>query len=68
MKKSSGRRKVGDGGKSLATRSIHAGESHYKYADSITTPIVQSSTFTFRGSQGIIDYTQKGKPHYEYGR
>lgn len=52
----------------MATRSIHAGESRNRYAESITTPIVQASTYTFRDSQAIIDYTQKGKPHYEYGR
>ena len=53
---------------SLSTRSIHAGEPRRKYADSITTPIVQTSTFTFRDSQHIEDYTRKGKEHFEYGR
>ncbi len=52
----------------MATRSIHAGEPRRKYADSITTPIVQTSTFTFENSQHIIDYTQNGRVHYEYGR
>jgi len=52
----------------LATRSIHAGESRKKYADSITTPIVQTSTFTFSGSKDIEEYTKKGKDHFEYGR
>lgn len=52
----------------MATRSIHAGEPRRRFADSLTTPIVQSSTFTFANSQHIIDYTQNGKPHYEYGR
>jgi cystathionine gamma-synthase len=54
--------------KSLSTRSIHAGEPRRKYADSITTPIIQTSTYTFRGSKGIEDYTKKGKEHFEYGR
>jgi cystathionine gamma-synthase len=53
---------------SLATRSIHAGEPRRKYADSITTPIVQTSTFTFADSKHIEDYTHKGKEHFEYGR
>ena len=53
---------------SLATRSIHAGESRRKFADSLTTPIIQSSTFTFKDSKEIEDYTRKGKDHYEYGR
>jgi cystathionine gamma-synthase len=53
---------------SLATRSIHAGEARRKFADSLTTPIVQSSTFTFKDSKEIEGYTRKGKDHYEYGR
>ena len=56
------------GGKSLSTRSIHAGEPREKYADSLTTPIIQTSTFTFRNSKHIEDYTKKGKQHFEYGR
>jgi len=53
---------------SLATRSIHAGEARRKFADSLTTPIIQSSTFTFKDSKEIEGYTRKGKDHYEYGR
>jgi len=53
---------------SLSTRSVHAGEPRRKYADSITTPIIQTSTFTFRDSKHIEDFTKKGKEHFEYGR
>jgi len=53
---------------SLSTRSIHAGEPRRRYADSITTPIIQTSTFTFRDSRHIEDFTKKGKEHFEYGR
>jgi len=55
-------------GKSLSTRAIHAGEPRTKYADSLTTPIIQTSTYTFRDSKAIEDYTKKGKEHFEYGR
>jgi len=34
----------------------------------LTTPIIQTSTFTFRSSKAIEDYTKKGKEHFEYGR
>ncbi|RKY24405.1 MAG: cystathionine gamma-synthase [Planctomycetota bacterium] len=62
-------KKVGsNGGKSLATRSIHSGEPRRKYADSLTTPIIQTSTFVFQDSRHIEDYTKKGKEHFEYGR
>lgn len=53
---------------SLATRAIHAGEPRKRYADAITTPIVQTSTFTFSDSHDIEEYTRNGKEHFEYGR
>lgn len=68
MAKSLKKKKVLRGGKSLSTRAIHAGEPRRKYADSLTTPIVQTSTFTFKNSKAIEDYTKKGKEHFEYGR
>jgi len=68
MAKSSPRRKTGRRSKSLATRSIHAGEPRRKYADSLMTPIIQTSTSTFRDSRHIEDYTINGKEHFEYGR
>lgn len=55
-------------GKGLSTRSIHAGEPRRKYADSLMTPIIQTSTFTFQNSKHVEDYTKKGKEHFEYGR
>ena len=51
-------------GLSLAARAIHAGENRRKYADSITTPIVQTATFTFANSKDIEEYTKKGKEHF----
>ena len=68
MVKSSSKRKINKGGKSLSTRAVHAGEPRTKYADSLTTPIIQTSTFTFKNSKAIEDYTKKGKEHFEYGR
>jgi cystathionine gamma-synthase len=68
MNKSSGKKKNIRGAKSLSTRAIHAGEPRQKYADSLTTPIIQTSTFTFQNSKHIEDYTKKGKEHFEYGR
>jgi cystathionine gamma-synthase len=67
MAKSSSKRKA-DGSKSLSTRAIHAGEPRRKYADSLMTPIIQTSTFTFRDSKHIEQFTREGKEHFEYGR
>jgi len=47
---------------------VHSGEPRRKYADSITTPIIQTSTFTFKDSKHIEAFTKKGKEHFEYGR
>jgi len=68
MPKSPKKNNLGRRLKSFSTRSIHAGEPRKKYADSLTTPIIQTSTFTFRSSKAIEDYTKKGKEHFEYGR
>ena len=68
MAKSQAKKKVNRGGRSLATRAIHAGEPRRKYTDSLMTPIVQTSTFTFKNSKHIEDYTINGKEHFEYGR
>jgi cystathionine gamma-synthase len=67
MAKSSSNKRV-RGNKSMSTRAVHAGEPRKKYADSLTTPIIQTSTFTFQSSKHIEDYTKKGKEHFEYGR
>lgn len=37
-------------------------------ADSLTTPIVQTSTYTFRNTQELIDYQEGNYGSYEYGR
>ncbi len=68
MTKSSHKKNIAGKGASLSTRAIHAGEPRRKYADSLMTPIVQTSTFTFKNSKHIEDYTKKGKEHFEYGR
>ncbi len=53
---------------SIFTTSVHGGEDHFKYADAITTPIVQTSTFVFKNSTEIRNYTSKKLARYEYGR
>jgi cystathionine gamma-synthase len=68
MNRTPKRKKAVFAGKSLFTRAVHAGEPREKYADSLTTPIIQTATFTFKNSKHIEDYTKKGKEHFEYGR
>lgn len=52
----------------FSTRAVHAGEGREKYADSLTTPIFQTSTYTFKDSKEIEAYTSKLKSRFEYGR
>lgn len=58
------------GGKAagFSTRAIHAGEGRRRYADSITTPIIQAATYTFADTKDIEAYTKGGKERFEYGR
>jgi cystathionine gamma-synthase len=57
-----------DNFKSFATKAVHSGETREKYADSLTTPIFQTSTYTFKDSQEIEAYTKQNKTRFEYGR
>ena len=54
--------------KSSSTDCVHAGEDRIKPYDSIITPIIQSSTFVFKDSEDIRNYTQENHFRYEYGR
>jgi cystathionine gamma-synthase len=53
---------------SIYTQSVHGGEDRKKYADAITTPIVQSSTFVFPSTEEVERYTSGKLDRYEYGR
>jgi cystathionine gamma-synthase len=53
---------------SLHTQAVHSGERGVKYADAITVPIVQTSTFTFRDCKEIRRHTSRRLARYEYGR
>jgi cystathionine gamma-synthase len=47
---------------------VYAGEEHINAYNSITTPIIQTSTFIFKDAQAIDDYTLRNADRYEYGR
>jgi len=51
-----------------STLAVHAGELRQKLADSITDPIVCSSTYTFVDTQAVIDFIEQKLPREEYGR
>lgn len=52
------------------TLSVHAGEreGRPRVADSLTTPIVQTATYTFRDTEELIAYQEGRYGSYEYGR
>lgn len=55
-------------GAGASTLAVHAGELRQKLADSITDPIVCSSTYTFVDTQSVIDFIEQKLPREEYGR
>ena len=44
--------------KDLSTQVVHAGEKRVKSHNAITTPISQTSTYTFRNTQDLVDYME----------
>lgn len=52
----------------LSTKAVHSGEIRYNEYGSITTPIVQTSTFIFKGVEEVKDLAAKAAGRFEYGR
>lgn len=50
------------------SRSVHAGEEDQAPYDSLTRPIVQSSTYVFRDSAELLDFKEGRIARDEYGR
>lgn len=53
---------------SVFTQAVHSGEGRVKYADAVTVPIVQTSTYVFHSTEEIKRYTSKRLIRYEYAR
>ena len=55
-----------------STLAVHAGESKYKFAGALTTPIVQTSTYAFADTAEIVEFMQRKAAgeavRHEYGR
>ncbi|KAL2634432.1 hypothetical protein R1flu_005911 [Riccia fluitans] len=56
--------------RSCSTTSVHGGERHSraKVTDALTTPIVQTSTYTFRDTAELIAFQEGTHTSFEYGR
>ena len=55
--------------KNFSTQSVHAGEEKRKPYGALTTPIVQTSTYTFENTAEIMDFMHSDpKKRDEYGR
>lgn len=55
-------------GAGLSTQAVHGGEPRTKEANAITTPIIQSATYTFANTQEIADHFEGRIEREEYGR
>lgn len=51
-----------------STEAVHGGEPHAKDGNAITTPIMQTATYTFANSQEIADHFEGRIEREEYGR
>ena len=51
-----------------STQSVHAGEPRIKLASSLSTPIIQTATFTFADTEELTAYTEHRIDREEYGR
>jgi len=51
-----------------STRAVHAGEPRAKLANAVTTPIVQTATYTFADTAELADYFEGRIEREEYGR
>jgi cystathionine gamma-synthase len=56
-----------------STRAVHGGSSRRKAFSALTTPIVQTATYTFRDTQDLMEYMERktwgdGDDREEYGR
>jgi cystathionine gamma-synthase len=54
--------------KGTSTMAVHAGEPRTHEYDSITTPIIQSSTFTFHNTAAVVEHHEGIIEREEYGR
>ena len=55
-------------GAGYSTRAVHAGEVRYNEYGSVTTPIVQTSTFIFKNVEEIRKLVTGDVERFEYGR
>jgi cystathionine gamma-synthase len=51
-----------------STQAVHAGEPRVKAASAVTTPIIQTATYTFTDTQELADYFEGRIQRDEYGR
>lgn len=54
--------------KRLSTAAVHGGEERVKPGHSLTTPIVQTSTYAFRDSAEVDDFISGRAQRIDYGR
>ncbi len=73
QERETGRRSGEEDGTTFSTLTVHAGEKRRKPYHALTTPIVQSSTFTFEDTAEILRFverkeTRQSGDREEYGR
>ena len=59
---------MGEEGSTIFTQAVHAGEEKHKPYHSLTTPIVQTSTYVFEDSAALIEHMERKMTMEELGR
>jgi len=54
--------------KGTSTKSVHEGEIHGSFDDSVTTPVFLTSTYVFKNTKDIKEFTSGRNKRFEYGR
>ena len=52
----------------FGTAAVHAGEPRHKAGNALTTPIMQTATYTFADTQELRDHFEQRIEREEYGR
>ncbi len=55
-------------GRGTSTESVHAGELHGHFGDSLTEPVFLTSTYIFKNTEDIEAFTSGSNRRFEYGR
>ncbi|HZO51315.1 MAG TPA: PLP-dependent transferase, partial [Bryobacteraceae bacterium] len=61
-------KRPGEKTRGISTLAVHAGEPRPKFGNALTTPIIQTATYTFLDTRELRDHFERRIEREEYGR